>query len=518
MLLISLVGMGFVMISVPSWLLTNYRAVRELGDFWARLYLAVVGTGAALLLGATSYVLWKISRASWRKRERRQRRNKNPSQLTPTQQRAELRHNLDLVDELKADHNVSDEVRSELSPLIQDIEAKRETQRLEIVAFGTISSGKSSLLNMLAGRDVFDTDARGGTTITRNEIPWPDADQVILVDTPGLGEVDGESRQEIAADAAEDADLVLLVLDGPLRQSEFALLELLAKMEKRVLLCLNKQDWYTTADRDALLEQLLQQVGDLVRQEDVLSVQAQPGVRTRVRVAADGEEVEEPVEVAPDIEPLARRMLKVVRRDGKDLLLANLLLQSRGLLDDARDRVRAALDRRAWKIVDKYMWGSAGTAALSPFPMVDLAAGCAISSKMVIDLAQVYKQSIDLNSATGLLSQQGKTLLGVLGSNVATPAVSSVLASLIKTVPGVGTVAGGLLQGSVQALITRWIGSTFIEYFRNEMREPPGGLAALAREQWQKVTSVGEIRKLVLAARERFRAEAQASDGGPDGV
>ena len=78
-------------------------------------------------------------------------------------------------------------MRRELEPLIRELEEKREEQTLEIVAFGTVSSGKSSLLNASAGRDVFVTDARGGTTLQRNEIPWPGIDRVLLVDTPGLG-------------------------------------------------------------------------------------------------------------------------------------------------------------------------------------------------------------------------------------------------------------------------------------------------------------------------------------------
>ena len=92
------------------------------------------------------------------------------------------------------------------------------------MAFGTVSSGKSALLNALAGRDVFATDARGGTTLQRNEIPWPGIDHVLLVDTPGLGEVHGSEHAEVSADAAENADVVLLVVDGPLRDSEFQLL------------------------------------------------------------------------------------------------------------------------------------------------------------------------------------------------------------------------------------------------------------------------------------------------------
>ena len=61
----------------------------------------------------------------------------------------------------------------------------------------------------------------------------------------------------------------------------------------------------------------------------------------------DGSEVEETVTVEAQIEPLADRMIEIDRRDGKDLLMANVLLQSRGLVEKARVKARESLDRKA---------------------------------------------------------------------------------------------------------------------------------------------------------------------------
>jgi uncharacterized protein (DUF697 family) len=151
-----------------------------------------------------------------------------------------------------------------------------------------------------------------------------------------------------------------------------------------------------------------------------------------------------------------------------------------------------------------YTWGAGGAAALSPFPLVDLAAGVAISTKMVIDLAHVYGQDMDLKAAANLLGQLGKNLISILGVHAATPVVAAAVGSMLKTVPGVGTLAGGALQGVVQALVTRWIGAVFIAYFRAEMQTPEGGLAALARREWDKLTTANELRKLVQNAREKL--------------
>jgi uncharacterized protein (DUF697 family) len=246
---------------------------------------------------------------------------------------------------------------------------------------------------------------------------------------------------------------------------------------------------------------LAEQTTGFVARDDIVAVRAQPAARTLVRVEPGGNEVQEQVVVPPDIEPLATRMLEVLRRDGRDLLLANLLLQSRGMVEEARQKIRASLDRRAWQMVELYTWSAGGAAALSPFPLVDLAAGVAISTKMVIDLAHLYGQDMDLKAAANLLGQLGKNLVSILGVHVATPAVATAVAGMLKTVPGVGTIAGGALQGVVQALVTRWIGAVFIAYFGHEMQAPEGGLASLARREWDKLTTASELRKLVQTAR-----------------
>ena len=504
MMIVLLAFAGLALVYLPNWLISNYEVAAGLGQVWGILYLVVIGTGLLLITTSSIWIVWKLWGASLYKARRRQRRNKNPSELSHTQQQREIDENLKQVKTLKSKTGEQDDVHRQLDPLVRQMVEKREQQVLEIVAFGTISSGKSSLLNLLAGRDVFATDTRGGTTVTRNEIPWPGMDRVTLVDTPGLGEVDGESHVQIAAESARDADLVLLVVDGPLRASEHELVDRLGQMEKRIIVCLNKGDWYSETDREKLVGQICRQTRPHVREEDVVSIQAEAGRRLRKRVRVDGSESEEQVEIPASIEPLADRMLIVLQQDGKELLAANLLLQSRGLVEKARSRVQESLDREAWSIVDKYMWGAGGVAAINPFPLVDLAAGTGISTKMIFDLAEVYQQKVDLETARQWLGEMGKNLVGFLGAQGATVAVTSITASLIKTVPVAGTIAGGVLQGTVQALITKWIGAVFIEYFRNEMHTPEGGMAGLARRQWDVVTRADELRKLVQSARSKL--------------
>ena len=507
-----LTGAGYLLITLPPVVVDYYRSAQSLGPRWALAYLVSVGLGAALLTGVASWMVVKVLLASRRKHEQGVRRGKDPSQLSRRDQEREMRENLAKGEALAAGGEIPAAEREEIRRRVAALETKFEAGRLEIVAFGTISSGKSSLLNALAGREIFRTDPRGGTTLTRSEIAWSAGDRIILADTPGLAEVQGESRAADAAAQAKDADLVLFVVDGPLKAYESELLEQLGRMEKRVVLCLNKEDWFAGEDRELLLGQLRRQTDGIVAADDVLAVRARAGARTRVRVLADGGEAEETVEQDPDIGRLTERLLAIVGRSGQELLVANLLLQSRGLVDSAKAHARAALDAQADELVNKAMWAAGGAAAVIPLPLLDIAGGSAITVKLVLDLARVYRQEIDADTVVELLGQLTKNLIGMLGVTAAAPAVGAMVGSLLKTVPGIGMIAGGLVQGLVQALLTRWIGKTFILYFQGSMSATPAGLAELARRQWEEVTRPDELRRLVQAGRQALTSQRNETE------
>ena len=502
--IIALATAGYVVISILPRLVEEYEKAAAFHPVWGYIYAGVAIFVSVTFSSLAIWTLFWLARSSALKARRRQEHGRNPSQMTLRERQAEIDRHVADVRVLADDATLPEAVRQPIRKSLTEIEQKIDGQSLEIVAFGTVSSGKSSLLNALAGREVFRTDPKAGTTVNRSEVPWPGSDRVLLVDTPGLAEIKGHERQQLTQSAARDADLVLVVLDGPVRDFEFDLVRQLAEMEKPLVVCLNKEDWYSSDDRDVLLGQISEQLGSLVPRGNIVAVRAQPISRTRVRVMADGSEVEEPVASESDIGPLAARMLAIIKRDGRDILLANLLLRSRGLVEDARRQVRAELDERAHSLVERAMWQAGGAAALSPLPVLDVAASLAISSKMVLDLAKIYRQPMDLETAGRLIGELGKNLVSILGATAATPLVATAVASLLKTVPGVGTIAGGVLQGLVQALVTRWIGRVFIVYFQTEMQQPQQALASIARSKWEQVTQPAELMELVRAGMSRL--------------
>jgi len=213
----------------------------------------------------------------------------------------------------------------------------------------------------------------------------------------------------------------LFVVDGPLKDFEFSMISHLYEMGKRLVVCVNKQDWYGQDDMELLLRKIRTQLASVLDSEDVVPVQAKPLQRVRIRILAGGSEVAETVSEPADVSAPGIRMTQVVRKEGKELLLSDLLLQSRSLREEAIKTVKSIIDQRARSVVDNYTWRAA---AASPVSVLDVAAGLGFSLKMILDLAEIYRKRIDFEAAKKLLNQLMKNLFSSLGASALAPAVT----------------------------------------------------------------------------------------------
>ncbi|HJX37859.1 MAG TPA: GTP-binding protein [Anaerolineae bacterium] len=116
-----------------------------------------------------------------------------------------------------------------------------EETRSRLAVVGPANSGKSTLVNLLLGKQVSPVTAVPGTTkevITQRLGPFT------LTDTPGFGEVAGVERGETALAAMREADLAVLVFDGAagLRSEDHELYQRLRAEKIPLVVTLNKID------------------------------------------------------------------------------------------------------------------------------------------------------------------------------------------------------------------------------------------------------------------------------------
>ena len=80
--------------------------------------------------------------------------------------------------------------------------------------------------------------------------------QIDLIDTPGLDEIGGETRGEMAAEVVRQVDLILFIIAGDITQLEYQSLCELRQAQKPLLLVFNKADLYPERERQTIYQQL----------------------------------------------------------------------------------------------------------------------------------------------------------------------------------------------------------------------------------------------------------------------
>jgi GTPase len=371
----------------------------------------------------------------------------------------------------------SDAEKAALAKELADLEAiskKLEQGRVEIVLFGEIDTGKSALINALVGKAVAQVDVRGGWTKEVWSTSWSgcayvvpglDQSQVVLLDTPGINEVDGAQRAVMARDAASRADLILFVTDSDLNHTEYLALSELAASHKPILLVFNKIDNYTATQRGQLREAL----GDsrlrgIVDPDNVVETAADPLPREYVIEAPDGSARSEYRQPAPQVEALKARILEVLERDGKALLALNAALYAA----DKSDRIAALKvrmrDERATTMIWSYAAMKSIAVALTPLPAADVLGGSAVDVTMVVTLAHVYGISLTWTNARQLIESIVKAAGWVMLGEMATHLAASFFKGLTL---GSGTVLTALPQGAAAGYGSYVVGQAAKYYFEH---------------------------------------------------
>lgn len=289
-------------------------------------------------------------------------------------------------------------VRPELTKLKQAI-AKLENQLLRIATFGLVSRGKSAVINALLGDKVLETGPLHGVTQYPQTLRWElptDKIKLELIDTPGLDEIAGDARTEMARKIAADADLILFIVAGDITRTEYQALWELRQQQKPILVVFNKTDLYPDCDRQAIFQQL-QQLGQEhngttlpLTPEEIVMVAAEPQA-IPVRIEHPDGKVEKTWETpAANIDPLREKIFQILNQEGKSLMAVHALVQAQQLQRTIAQKTVDHREQDAEDLIWQYAKYKAAAIALNPIGIIDLFAGTFTDLALIRALARLY--------------------------------------------------------------------------------------------------------------------------------
>jgi GTPase len=351
---------------------------------------------------------------------------------------------------------------------------KLESATVQIAVFGMVGRGKSSLLNAIVGQPIFKTGPLHGVTQDSQRVQWrlsresadggggdiwqasfPGAgnSRIELLDTPGLDEVDGQCRTQLAHQVAKQADLVLFVVAGDITQVEYDGLLQVRDAGKPLLLVFNKIDRYPDADRQAIYEQIRdRRVRQILKGDRIVMAAASPLVAKATR-RPDGSMGVELVPGPPQVEELKLKILEILHREGKSLVALNSLLYADDVNQKTIARKMEIRDRSADGVIWQATIAKAIAIAVNPIAAADMLGAAIVDAILIITLSKLYGLPV---TRTGALELLQKIALG-MGGIGASEWLANLGLSSLKGLLGLATpVTGGLaLGGYISVALTQ---------------------------------------------------------------
>ena len=331
-----------------------------------------------------------------------------------------------------------------------------QQQTLDIVLFGSVSTGKSSLAKALLPEAVIEVSPLAGSTTQARRFHWQATTgaEIHISDLPGLEAVGGE-LDEAMMEEARSAHVVVFVTDGDLTRQQVVALERLREAGKPLIVSLNKADRYSDAQREEIKTSITERLASASGPDEiapVLVVTIAGGEREVLRRDAAGEEQLSTEGRPAEITELVLALEELV---GGNLAAVNAL-RERALLELADDQLKQAegayRDRRASEIVAATTRKAVVGALAAVTPGTDIVIQGYLGSDLTRQLCRLYGQEArDVEISRFLDLSQSR-----VGKVV--PVTLAIAGNALKAFPGVGTIAGGLVHAVAYGTIFDAVG------------------------------------------------------------
>ena len=348
---------------------------------------------------------------------------------------------------------------SEAQAELKDLVARQASGAIHLCFFGEISSGKSSLIKALVPDADVLIDVVGGSTVDVRHYRWRNeaGHEILLTDVPGTGGHE-DGFDEVASEEAKRAHLVLFVCDSDLTRAELKAVKSLLEFDKPIVVVLNKADRFNGEEQASLMQRLLQRIDELggeSQRDHVIAVTA-GGETEIVERRTDGHEETLRRHRDADIGVLVVAINRMLGDDAQPLDAR----RERAVFQIATEKLDAAEGRyrvqRSEQIIRSSTRKAIVGALAAVSPGTDILIQGYIGTTMTRELCNVFgaaPRDLDIEEFLSLSQSRAGRVL---------PLSLAVAGNGLKAFPGIGTVAGGLVQAVAYGLIFDALGRSLV--------------------------------------------------------
>jgi len=238
-------------------------------------------------------------------------------------------------------------------------------KKIRIGAYGKSGVGKSSVLNSLLKKDIFETDIINGSTREIQAEEWALKDQKLksieLLDSPGFDFCDIKSPDKIYS-CINHSDLILFVVAGDINRNEVREMSSFIKNGKKIVVILNKIDLLKNNEVREIIENI------------------------KFKLPKD---LNVPI-IINHKNNLKNFITKIINQHGEILLTLNSLQLADKLFLQIKEQRLKRRQKLAQSTIGKFSTIKASAVALNPFIFFDVAGSFAIDTALISELSKIY--------------------------------------------------------------------------------------------------------------------------------
>ena len=300
--------------------------------------------------------------------------------------------------------NLEKDLQKDNLKLLKEQINRLTKRQLRLSVFGRVGVGKSSVLNALVKEKIFATDIVHGSTSHTQAGLWKEPltgyPSIEVIDTPGIDEINQRERNDLTSKICKESDLILFVIDGDLTNIELESLKSLIKNNKPIFVVLNRCDQWQVDEVNQLIVTIKNR---LPKNSKNLLLKAISAAPRRSQLMENGKV--RSIECAAQIEPLRESLVFLLKNHG-ELLLA---LNSLRCADDFYQSLKEGRLKRgklaAQSLIGRFAALKASGVAASPVLILDITAGLACDTALIIELGKLYGLQLPGPAARELLKR-----------------------------------------------------------------------------------------------------------------